>query len=182
MARGPVASSPRLRSQCSSTRSGVRQVMPPLMTVEPPTHLPSAKMIPGLPKIIVVPASRYGASRTAGPGDVEGGEDVGMLIESEEDERTEAEEECAAEAGCVPPAGEVAPSLLGRHRAETAQPAREERRTVLDQVEAERQADAQRPGQVGQEAPDVSQHGLVDRLGEAVAAPAGGGGDRAGGA
>ena len=58
MARGPVASSSRRRSQWSSTRSGVRQVMPPLMTVEPPTHLPSAKMIPGLPKIIVVPASR----------------------------------------------------------------------------------------------------------------------------
>ena len=58
MARGPVASSPRLRSQWSSTRSGVRQLMPPLMTVEPPTHFPSAKMMPGLPKIIVVPASR----------------------------------------------------------------------------------------------------------------------------
>src|SRR2546427_3542002 len=269
MARGPVASSPRLRSQCSSTRSGVRHVMPPLMTVDPPTHFPSAKMMPGLPKIIVVPASRYrrwimvagsvvnvsvrwsppssristsrpasrsraaavappaplpttiasalnsrspssaaptmtfgysircsgGTSRsagtpmdelrpprderrrTAGPVDVEGGEDVGMLIESEEDERAEAEEECAAEAGCVPPAGEVAPSLLGRHRAETAQPAREEWRTVLDQVEAERQADAQRPGQVGQEAPDVSQHVLVDRLVEAVSARPDGGDD-----
>src|SRR5206468_1383165 len=58
IACGPVASSPRLRSQWSSTRSGVRQVMPPLITVEPPTHFPSAKMMPGLPKIIVVPASR----------------------------------------------------------------------------------------------------------------------------
>jgi hypothetical protein len=32
--------------------------MPPLMTVEPPTQRPSAKMIGGRPKIIVVPASR----------------------------------------------------------------------------------------------------------------------------
>ena len=37
---------------CSSTGSGVRHDMPPLMTVEPPTQRPSAKMIGGLPRII----------------------------------------------------------------------------------------------------------------------------------
>ena len=35
-----------------STGSGVRHDMPPLITVEPPTHRPSAKMIGGLPRII----------------------------------------------------------------------------------------------------------------------------------
>ena len=42
----------------SSTGSGVRHDMPPLITVEPPTHRPSAKMIGGLPRIMLVPASR----------------------------------------------------------------------------------------------------------------------------
>jgi hypothetical protein len=58
MARGPSPARPRSFCQRASTGSGVRQVMPPLITVEPPTHRPSAKMIGGLPRIIVVPASR----------------------------------------------------------------------------------------------------------------------------
>src|SRR5439155_13319312 len=97
----------------------------------------------------------------AGPVDLERGEDVGVLVESQEDERAKADEERAAQAARVLPGGEIALSLVGGHRAEPAQTAREERRPVLDEVEAGREPDAERPGGVRQEACDVAQHVVV---------------------
>ena len=45
--------------QRSSTRSGVRQDIPPLTTVDPPTHRPSANSTDGRPTAIPPPPSRY---------------------------------------------------------------------------------------------------------------------------
>jgi len=45
--------------QRASTRSGVRQDIPPLTTVEPPTHRPSANSTDGRPIVIPPPPSRY---------------------------------------------------------------------------------------------------------------------------
>jgi hypothetical protein len=44
--------------QRARMRSGVRQHMPPLITVDPPTQRPSAKTMPGVPRIIELPKSR----------------------------------------------------------------------------------------------------------------------------
>ena len=49
---------PLFSVQCLSTRSGARQVMPPLMVVLPPTQRPSMKGIGGAPMITVALASR----------------------------------------------------------------------------------------------------------------------------
>ena len=46
------------RDQRSSTRSGVRHAIPPLMTVEPPTQRPSETTIGGAPIVVCMPASR----------------------------------------------------------------------------------------------------------------------------
>src|SRR5436189_1720524 len=236
--------------------------MPPLITVEPPTQRPSAKMMGGRPRIMVVPASRYrrrimvagsvtkvsvgwsapsssmttprpasrrraaavappapvptttasaaysrspagappaitfgyaircsgGARRSAGvvmeklraaehervgpagPVDPERGEDLGVLVEGQEDERAEAFQERAPEPAGMLEGGQVAGGLPRRHRCEPTPPACEEGRPELDQPETERQAQAERPGQVREEALDVAEHVVVDRLVEAVPA------------
>src|SRR6516225_8349370 len=46
-------------AQRSSTRLGVRQDIPPLTTVDPPTHRPSANSTDGRPTVIPPPPSRY---------------------------------------------------------------------------------------------------------------------------
>src|SRR3974377_669635 len=45
--------------QRSSTWPGVRQDIPPLTTVDPPTHRPSANSTDGRPTVIPPPPSRY---------------------------------------------------------------------------------------------------------------------------
>jgi hypothetical protein len=46
-------------AQRSSTRLGVRQDIPPLTTVDPPTHRPSANSTDGRPTVIPPPPFRY---------------------------------------------------------------------------------------------------------------------------
>src|SRR5438552_9649435 len=103
-------------------------------------------------------APRDERRRAAGPVDLERGQDVGVLVESQEDERAKADEERGAQSARVLPRGEIALPLVGRHGAEPAQAAREERRPELDQIEAGRQSEPQRAGQKRQEACDVAQH------------------------
>jgi hypothetical protein len=59
MPAGVIPSTSSSRSQRSRIFSGVRQDMPPLITVEPPTARPSAKVMDGLPIVICAPPSRY---------------------------------------------------------------------------------------------------------------------------
>jgi hypothetical protein len=54
----PTASTPSSDQRCS-TRLGVRQDIPPLTTVDPPTHRPSANSTDGRPIVIPPPPSRY---------------------------------------------------------------------------------------------------------------------------
>src|SRR3989475_63813 len=115
----------------------------------------------------------------AGPVDPERGEDLGVLVEGEEDERAEPHQERAPEPARVLERGQVPGGLARRHRREAAPASREEGWPQLDQPEAERQAEAEWPGQVREEALDVAQHVVVDRLVEAVAARPDGGDHRA---
>ena len=61
--QGSISGSPRpstpAADQRSSTRGGVRQDIPPLTTVDPPTHRPSANTTDGRPTAIPPPPSRY---------------------------------------------------------------------------------------------------------------------------
>src|SRR5260370_6932255 len=61
MSRSVIAATPASRAHRSSTRAGVRQDMPPLTTVEPPTHRPSENSTGGLPSASPRPPSRYSA-------------------------------------------------------------------------------------------------------------------------
>src|ERR1700757_5142876 len=58
MSRSPIASTPSA-DQRSSTPAGVRHDTPPLTTVDPPTHRPSANRTDGRPTAIPPPPSRY---------------------------------------------------------------------------------------------------------------------------
>src|ERR1700757_677962 len=58
MSRSPIASTPSA-DQRSSTRAGVGHDIPPLTTVDPPTHRPSANSTDGRPTAIPPPPSRY---------------------------------------------------------------------------------------------------------------------------
>ncbi len=58
ISRSPMASTPSA-DQRSSTRAGVRHDIPPLTTVDPPTHRPSANSTDGRPAAIPPPPSRY---------------------------------------------------------------------------------------------------------------------------
>src|SRR5213592_2924611 len=109
----------------------------------------------------------------AGPVDPERGEDLGVLVEGQEDERAEALQERAPEPAGMLEGGEVAGGLPRRHRGEPTPAPCEEGRPELDQPEAER------PGQVREEALDVAEHVVVDRLVEAMAARPDGGDHRA---
>src|SRR6059036_2161761 len=115
----------------------------------------------------------------AGPVDPERGEDLGVLVEGQEDERAEALQERAPEPAGMLEGGEVAGGVPARHRCEPTPAPREEGRPELDQPETERQAQAERPRQEGEEALDVAEHVVVDRLVEAVAARPDGGDHRA---
>src|SRR6516164_3025411 len=53
-----MASTPSA-DQRSSTAAGVRHDIPPLTTVDPPTHRPSANSTDGRPTVIPPPPSRY---------------------------------------------------------------------------------------------------------------------------
>src|SRR5260370_30751153 len=55
---------PSCSAQRASTRAGVRQDMPPLTTVDPPTHRPSAYSTDGRPIAIPPPPSRYKVRKT----------------------------------------------------------------------------------------------------------------------
>src|SRR5712692_4359516 len=112
-----------------------------------------------------------------GPVDPERGEHLGVLVKGEEDERAEPHQERATQPARVLERGQVRDRLAGRQRREAAPAPREERWPELDQPEAERQAEAQRPGQEGEEALDVAQHVVVDRLVEAMPARPDGGDD-----
>src|SRR5690242_17278646 len=110
-----------------------------------------------------------------GPVDAERREHARVLVEGEEDERAEAHQQRGAEAACVLEAREVARGRVGRHRAEAGPAAREERRPELDETETGRQPEAERPREEGEEALDVAEDVVVDRLVEAVAARPDGG-------
>src|SRR5205814_863165 len=116
---------------------------------------------------------------TARPVDPERGEDLGVLVEGEEDERAEPHEQRAPQPARMLEGGEVAGGLPRCHRCEPTPAPCEEGRPELDQPETERQAQAERPGQVREEALDVAEHVVVDRLVEAMAARPDGGDHRA---
>src|SRR6516162_6271620 len=59
MSCSPIPTTPSPVAHRSSTRPGVRHDIPPLTTVEPPTHLPSANSTDGRPTVIPPPPSRY---------------------------------------------------------------------------------------------------------------------------
>jgi len=59
MSRSLMARTASSAAQRSSTRLGVRQDIPPLTTVDPPTHRPSANSTDGRPTVIPPPPSRY---------------------------------------------------------------------------------------------------------------------------
>src|SRR3989441_5858143 len=124
-------------------------------------------------------AAEHQCVGTAGPVDAERGEDLGVLVEGQEDERAEALQERAPEPAGMVEGGQVAGGLPRRHRCEPTPAACEEGRPKLDQPETERQAQAERPGQVREEALDVAEHVVVDRLVEAMAARPDGGDHRA---
>src|SRR5438094_1643798 len=115
-------------------------------------------------------AAEHQGVGTAGPVDAERGEDLGVLVEGQEDERAEAFQERAPEPAGMLEGGQVAGGLPRRHRCEPTPAPCEEGRPELDQPETERQAQAERPGQVWEEALDVAEHVVVDRLVEAVPA------------
>jgi hypothetical protein len=54
-----MSSTPSRSDQRFSTWAGVRQDIPPLTTVDPPTHRPSANSTDGRPSAIPPPPSRY---------------------------------------------------------------------------------------------------------------------------
>jgi hypothetical protein len=114
-----------------------------------------------------------------GPVDVERREDVGMLVEREEDEHAEAHEERRAQAARVLEAREVRAGFVPRHRREAGPAPREERRAELDEPEPEREPEAQGPRQGVKEALDAHEDVVVDRLVEAVPAGSDGGDRRA---
>src|SRR6266481_7160606 len=124
-------------------------------------------------------AAEHQCVGTAGPVDAERGEDLGVLVEGQEDERAEALQERAPEPAGMLEGGEVAGGLPRRHRREPTPAPCEEGRPELDQPETERQAEAERPGQVREETLDVAEHVVVDRLVEAMAARPDGGDHRA---
>src|SRR5882724_3373629 len=124
-------------------------------------------------------AAQHERVGTAGPVDPERGEDLGVLVEGQEDERAEALQERAPEPAGMLEGGEVAGGLPRCHRCEPTPAPCEEGRPELDQPETERQAQAERPGQVREEALDVAEHVVVDRLVEAMAARPNGGDHRA---
>src|SRR5881397_1833380 len=94
----------------------------------------------------------------AGPVDPERGEDLGVLVEGEEDERAEPHEQRAPQPARMLEGGEVAGGLPRCHRCEPIPAPCQEGRPELDQPETERQAQAERPGQVREEALDVAEH------------------------
>src|SRR2546427_12247537 len=101
-------------------------------------------------------AAEHQCVGTAGPVDAERGEDLGGLVEGQEDERAEALQERAPEPAGMLEGGQGARGLPRRQRGEPTPPACAEGRPQRDHAETDRQGRAEQPGQGREEALGVA--------------------------